>query len=79
MGQFGIVAQLCDVQGVPSSICIIGEVKAVTAAYASCTGATLVVASVRSSPKMPNILLILKFVPGSARSHNTQFEEEQFE
>jgi hypothetical protein len=32
MGQFGIVAQLCDVQGVPSSIFIVGVVSAATAA-----------------------------------------------
>jgi hypothetical protein len=76
IGQFGIVAQLCDVQGVPSSICIIGEVPAATAAKESCAGATIIVASDRSSPKMPNSLFILTSVPGSARSHNTQFAEQ---
>ena len=32
MGQFGILAQLCWVQGAPSSICIVGEDAAATAA-----------------------------------------------
>lgn len=58
IGQFGILAQLCWVQGMPSSICIIGMVTAETAAYVSCAGATIIVASVRTKPKMPNILLI---------------------
>ena len=75
MGQFGILAQLCDVQGVPSSISIIGVVMAVTAADASWTGATVIVASVSIKPKILKSLLIVSCVPGSGASHNTQFAE----
>ena len=64
MGQLGILAQLCDVQGAPSSICIIGEVTAVTAAKVSSAGATIIVASVKTKPKMANILFISPCVPG---------------
>ncbi|MDO8986449.1 hypothetical protein [Cypionkella sp.] len=59
IGQFGILAQLCCVQGAPSAICIIGAVAAATAAAESCTGAAIIVASARTNPKMPSSLFIL--------------------
>lgn len=73
--QSGILAQPCCGQGTPSAICIIGVVTAVTVALASCAGATMIVASVRTNPKMPSILLILLSLPGSNPYHNTQFAE----
>ena len=77
-GQSGILAQLCDVQGVPSSICIIGEVTAVTAAYVSWAGATIIVASVKTKPNMPNNLLIRTCLPGWSPSRKSQFAERRF-